>query len=149
MATHSSTLAWKIPWTEEPGGLLSLGSHRVRHDWSDLAAAAAASDPKVMSLYLESKFFFILLSTFSSNSRGVQSGSFSFRWGGAFEPLSGLWIWINWSFDIYEGVSAGEKRLCLGDRKGSIFLVLCWLDYRVNYLIANFRKTKNSVTVMK
>ena len=32
MATHSSTLAWKIPWTEEPGGLLSMGSHRVGHD---------------------------------------------------------------------------------------------------------------------
>ena len=42
MATHSSVLAWKIPWTEEPGGLLSMGSHRVGHDWSDLAAAAAA-----------------------------------------------------------------------------------------------------------
>ena len=34
MATHSSTLAWKIPWTEEPGRLLSMGSHRVRHDWT-------------------------------------------------------------------------------------------------------------------
>jgi len=32
MATHSSILAWKISWTEEPGGLLSLGSHRVGHD---------------------------------------------------------------------------------------------------------------------
>ena len=32
MATHSSTLAWKIPWTEEPGGLQSMGSPRVRHD---------------------------------------------------------------------------------------------------------------------
>ena len=32
MATHSSTLAWKIPWTEEPGGLPSMGLHRVRHD---------------------------------------------------------------------------------------------------------------------
>ena len=32
MATHSSTLAWKIPWTEEPGGLPSVGSHRVGHD---------------------------------------------------------------------------------------------------------------------
>ena len=39
MAPHSSTLAWKIPCTEEPGGLPSLGSHRVGHDWSDLAAA--------------------------------------------------------------------------------------------------------------
>ena len=41
MAPHSSTLAWKIPWMEEPGGLPSMGSHRVGHDWSDLAAAAA------------------------------------------------------------------------------------------------------------
>ena len=37
MATHSSILAWRIPWTEEPGGLQSMGSHRVRHDRSDLA----------------------------------------------------------------------------------------------------------------
>ena len=40
MATHSSVLAWRIPGTGEPGGLSSLGSHRVGHDWSDLAAAA-------------------------------------------------------------------------------------------------------------
>jgi len=32
MATHSSVLAWKIPWTGEPGGLPSMGSHRVGHD---------------------------------------------------------------------------------------------------------------------
>ena len=37
MATHSSILAWRILWTEEPGGLPSMGSHRVGHDWSDLA----------------------------------------------------------------------------------------------------------------
>ena len=39
MATHSSVLAWRIPWTEKPGGLQSMGSHRVGHDGSDLAAA--------------------------------------------------------------------------------------------------------------
>ena len=43
MATHSSVLSWRIPETGEPGGLLSMGSHGVRHDWSDLAAAAAES----------------------------------------------------------------------------------------------------------
>jgi len=43
MATHSSVLAWRIPGMAEPGGLPSMGSHRVGHDWSDLAAAAAAS----------------------------------------------------------------------------------------------------------
>ena len=42
MATHSSVLAVRIPGMGEPGGLLSMGSHRVRHDLSDLAAAAAA-----------------------------------------------------------------------------------------------------------
>ena len=40
MATHSSVLTWRIPGTGEPGGLLPMGSHRVGHDWSDLAAAA-------------------------------------------------------------------------------------------------------------
>ena len=41
MATHSSVLAWRIPGTEEPGRLQSMGSHRVGHDCSNLAAAAA------------------------------------------------------------------------------------------------------------
>ena len=41
MATHSSVLAWRVPGTEEPGGLPSTGSHRVGHNWSVLAAAAA------------------------------------------------------------------------------------------------------------
>ena len=40
MATHSSVLAWITPGTAEPGGLPSVGSHRVGHNWSDLAAAA-------------------------------------------------------------------------------------------------------------
>ena len=43
MVWNWSILAWRIPWTEEPGGLPSMGLHRVGHDWSDLAAAAAAS----------------------------------------------------------------------------------------------------------
>ena len=41
MATHSSVLAWRIPGTEDPGGLLSVGSHRVGHNGCNLAAAAA------------------------------------------------------------------------------------------------------------
>ena len=38
MATHCSVLAWRIPGTGKPGGLPSMGSHRVGHDWSDLAS---------------------------------------------------------------------------------------------------------------
>ena len=52
MATHSSVLAWRIPGTEEPGGLPSVGSHRVEHDYSDLAAAAAIST-KIKCLFSE------------------------------------------------------------------------------------------------
>ena len=43
MATHSSVFAWRIPGMGAPGGLPSMGSHRVGHDWSNLAAAAAAA----------------------------------------------------------------------------------------------------------
>ena len=46
MATHSNILAWRILGTEEPGGQPSVGLHRVGHDWSDLAAAAAAAVAK-------------------------------------------------------------------------------------------------------
>jgi len=49
MATHSSVLAWRVPGMGEPGGLPSMGPHRVRHDWSDLAAAAAT---KILSFFL-------------------------------------------------------------------------------------------------
>ena len=44
MATHSSVLGWRISGTGEPGGLPSIGSHRVRHDWSDLAVAVWLSN---------------------------------------------------------------------------------------------------------
>ena len=46
MATHSSTLAWRIPGTEEPSGLPSMGSHRVGHNWSDLAAEEEKEEKK-------------------------------------------------------------------------------------------------------
>ena len=49
METHSSVLAWRIPGTGEPGGLPSRGSHRVGHDWSDLAAAAIILPEKAMA----------------------------------------------------------------------------------------------------
>ena len=52
MATHSSVLAWRIPGTEEPGRLPFLGSHRVGHKWSDLAAAASHAG-KVMLRILQ------------------------------------------------------------------------------------------------
>ena len=58
MATHSSVLARRIPGTGEPGGLPSMGLHRVRHDWSDLAAAAYILKLSYSFWMLYSIFFF-------------------------------------------------------------------------------------------
>ena len=53
MATHSSILAWRIPGMGEPGGLPSMGSHRVGHDWSDLAAAAEEKKKEYENIFQE------------------------------------------------------------------------------------------------
>ena len=80
IATHSSTLAWKIPWTEEPGSLQSMGSQRVGHDWvtklctlrlwnqnakenqSHTAIKALNHSPSVVYFLLPLFFFFVCLS---------------------------------------------------------------------------------------
>ena len=56
LATHSSVLAWRIPGMEETGGLPSMGSHRVGHDWIDLAAATAA--PSTRAGHTPPQFYF-------------------------------------------------------------------------------------------
>ena len=50
MATHSSVLAWRIPWTEEPGGVQSLGSQRVRHDWASKHPQHRPQEPAFIPL---------------------------------------------------------------------------------------------------
>ena len=55
MATHSSTLAWKIPWTEKPGGLQSMGSQRVGHDWVTSLSLMAESEEELKSQLMKVK----------------------------------------------------------------------------------------------
>ena len=74
MATHSSVLAWRIPGTEEPGGLPSMGSHRVGHDLSDLAAAAADGYYHIATPYL-----CLSPSTLLDSGAGQGSGSHKAR----------------------------------------------------------------------
>ena len=59
MATHSSVLAWRIPGMGEPGGLLSMGSHRVGHNWSDLAVAVATKTFFFFNFFIV-RYFIIL-----------------------------------------------------------------------------------------
>ena len=69
MATHSSVLAWRIPGIGEPSGLPSMGSHRVGHDWSDLAAAAAAqSKPKYFEPKSDNSHYLREFNSFSYSS---------------------------------------------------------------------------------
>ena len=70
MATHSSVLAWRIPGMGEPGGLPSMGSHRVRHDWSDLADLADGTN--CLEIY-ELKIVNISC-TVSGAGSGIQEG---------------------------------------------------------------------------
>ena len=65
MATHSSVLAWRIPGTEEPGGLPSLGSHRVGHDWSALAVAACYRKGSGQDFHSFEDFFFFFFFFYS------------------------------------------------------------------------------------
>ena len=70
MATHSSVLAWRIPGTAEHGGLPSMGSHRVGHDWSDLAAATDPLKNSTMRWFLYPSHFLVCfnVSGFSLNN---------------------------------------------------------------------------------
>ena len=52
MATHTSTLAFRLPWTPKPGGLQSRGSHRVGHDWSNLAQHKAFLDQRKIGKHM-------------------------------------------------------------------------------------------------
>ena len=51
MATHSIILTWRIPWTEEPGGLQFIGSQRVGHNWSDLACLTIVLSADIRSSF--------------------------------------------------------------------------------------------------
>ena len=108
MATHSSVLAWRIPGTEEPGGLPSMGSHRVEHDWSDLAAAAAHSILKSRDITLLTKFHLVKAMVFPVvmyEYDGAQSLSpvqlFATPWT-SLQPIRLLCPWI-WELDQKEG----------------------------------------------
>ena len=73
MAPHSSTLAWRTPGTEEPGALPSMGSPRVGHDWSDLAATAADSILKSRDITLPTKVHLVKAMVFSVVIYGCES----------------------------------------------------------------------------
>ena len=111
MATHSSVLAWRIPGMGEPGRLLSMGSHRVGHDWSDLAAAAAAPTDDTVPWLLK----FLSLAGGSGTVQGPlwTLGTVTSHSSGRFfspDP-SGFFIGMPWSALINKYISGPLCRL--------------------------------------
>ena len=103
-ATHSSILAWRMPGTGEPGGLPSMGSHRVGHNWSDLAAAAGShlnvvrkgTQKNIHNDHIQSR---LSLSEESQEIHGnKQSGSRSWGQSHSWTPAGGLnlQIYVIW-----------------------------------------------------
>ena len=85
MATHSSILAWKIPWTEKPGRLLSMGSQRLGHN---RAASLSLSHPYTTSLRAMTVLFFLTKSTFKIIVKNIKSEL-------TFLLLGGLLWWLS------------------------------------------------------
>ena len=78
MATHSSVPAWRIPGMGEPGGLPSMGLHRVGHDWSDLAAATTQKEHSLVHVWLRKSHILAVPHSLSNNSSGHSERSVKF-----------------------------------------------------------------------
>ena len=110
MATHSSVLAWRIPGTGEPGGLTSTGPHRVRHDWSDLAAAAWFSQSParfIWSLSFANLWLFLTMFTFVKDAvkywLALVYLAGSYQLVDTINVVSRIFPWM-WNFvDFYSG----------------------------------------------
>ena len=114
MATRSSVLAWRIPGTGEPGGLLSMGSHRVGHDWSDLAAAAPCVFMCVYKCHWLKKIHNVKVENYVLSSRctGVLSSgdTASQLWGTVLRGKEGTRIY--WSLCNKSQVVQTSKDYC-------------------------------------
>ena len=118
MATHSSVLSWRIPGTRVPGGLLSMGLHRVGHDWSDLAAAAAS--PRIHSILGQMvEGWFYSPERVCMGFRTLAQGRLGWVWGHlCHQPmlklcltLMAIWMWV--SSDAPACLYFEDNRNCL------------------------------------
>ena len=129
METHSSVLAWRIPGTAEPGGLPSMGSHRVRHDWSDLAAVlglilwSLCSVLCLLSWSLFQSLFYLIWVMLLLLSFGPHLQEISFS-----SPSVSICMWPSvWSGSLVDSIRRGLTFVCI--RPVFVF----WLEH-LNYL---------------
>ena len=131
MAIHSSVLAWRIPGTEETDGLPSMGSHRVRHNWSNLAAAAASNQnftlemSYVSTLFLSCHHHFLLFllkkTIFSSLSSLLNNLHLYLTY------LLFFFFWLREELEQVVNRNDEESRETLGHKsRGLVSSVICW-----------------------
>ena len=110
MAAHSSVLAWRSPGMGEPGGLPSMGSHRVGHDWSDLAAAAAATPnnnelPAVLETHMNKHNWSTVLFNFTLTDEEKKDWVLNdfcwIEWKIINSATDNLCFWLNLFLQIY------------------------------------------------
>ena len=137
MATHSSVLAWRIPGTGDPVGLLFMGSHSVGHDWSNLAAAAWFSQSPARSIWpLSFSNLWLLLTMFIFVKDAVKYWLALVYLGGSYQlvdtmnMVSRIFPWTWNSVDFYSATVLLRKR---------IFLFLAWR--RLNLGVLNTTKS--------
>ena len=139
MATHSSVLAWRIPDTGEPGGLPSMGSHRVGHYWSDLAAADSIL--KSRDITLPTKVHLVKTMVFPVVMYGCESWTIKkaeHRRIDAFE----LWYWrrlFESPLDCKESqpvhLKGNQSWILIGRTDAEAETLILWPPYVKNWLI--------------
>ena len=125
MATHSSTLAWRIPWTEEPGRLQSIGSQTVRHNWSNWAQTHARK------IYLNSRTYELPLWLSSPSPQPHQNVS---SMGTQASPLSGYSL-LHAHFLSRSLAQGSEFQICMFN---------CWLVFIMWAVRLQLGKKQNS-----
>ena len=145
MATHSSILAWRIPWTEEPGELLSIGSHRVGHDWGDLVCMHALE--KEMATHSS---ILAWRSPGTEDPGGLPSMGLQSRTGlrclaaAAVNERDGEKGYKRWGKEKEEGERKRQKKLNLAKGWVALFCVSSLRQYLRRILMsANENKKKN------
>ena len=106
LATHSSILAWEMPWTEEPGGLQSIGSQRVRHIWSNLGQMDDVI-PELLCFPLLFLHVSLLCRILSTERTVLFKKEFEHHWPNFFH-----WIYSEWPFIVFDPSSG----LCLASK---------------------------------
>ena len=151
MATHSSVPAWRIPGTGEPGGLLSMGLHRVGHDWSALAAAAAVNSsccgqdfqiqkPSWGTVLGPASSLYGSSSLFCDHCLALQK---AVSWENQRDSFICLaYLWNHWRYVFWIPLFIYIFSICFSGKRVNITVTFCFPKQKT-YWISNIKNKRN------